>query len=55
MYFYTLTKDDIGNALLTANATTIDWLEHAMRSLDNGASTGLLVLLWNLWNERNSW
>lgn len=32
----------------------MDWLKLAMRTMDKDAFTYLMVLIWNLWNERNN-
>ncbi|KAH1097526.1 hypothetical protein J1N35_014447 [Gossypium stocksii] len=53
--FETLALVGINDGLLNVVLVScIDWLKLAMRTVDKDAFTCLMVLIWNLWNERNN-
>ncbi|PPD81172.1 hypothetical protein GOBAR_DD21899 [Gossypium barbadense] len=55
IYFETLALVGINDGLLNVVLVScIDWLKLAMRTVDKDAFTCLMVLIWNLWNERNN-
>ncbi|KAK5839577.1 hypothetical protein PVK06_008380 [Gossypium arboreum] len=53
--FETLALVGINDGLLNVVLVScIDWFKLATRTVDKDAFTSLMVLIWNLWNERNN-